>query len=344
MSPHCEEVDITRNGDVTDIEVSGSRSADSTGVEAVTTISANGHANGHANGTNGHSNGATYTNGVDGHESFAQSSPSLLPSPLDEEFDLVCVGFGPASLSVAVAMHDALASGRKLRTDGSAPRVLFIEKQNRFAWHSGMLLPGAKMQISFVKDLATLRDPRSEFTFLNYLHRQGRLVDFTNLSTFLPARVEYEDYLRWCSSFFSRLVQFNQQVVAVSPNDANEGSVSSFTVQSQDVATGQTHSYRGRNVLVATGGQPSLPKSFPIKNPRVIHSSQYANVIDKMIPKTNTPCRVVVVGAGQSAAEIFNNVQSKYPNSQTWLVMRPEFLRPSDDSPLYVFDSANGHC
>lgn len=294
------------------------------------------HANGHAvHGTHGESN----TNGhcINGHKSLngaAQSSPYLVPAPLDAEFDLICVGFGPASLSVAVAMHDALAAGKSLLPGGSHPKVLFIEKQNQFAWHSGMLLPGAKMQISFVKDLATLRDPRSEFTFLNYLHRQDRLVDFTNLSTFLPARVEYEDYLRWCSSFFTRLVQFGQQVVSVSPNDASKGSVRSFTVQSQEVATGQTHTYRGRHVLMATGGQPSMPKSFPLKHPQIIHSSQYANVIHKLIPKTTTPCRVVVVGAGQSAAEIFNNVSSRYPNSKTYLVMRQEFLRPSDDSPL----------
>ncbi|KAG5968000.1 hypothetical protein E4U58_002043 [Claviceps cyperi] len=264
----------------------------------------------------------------------AWSSPYLLPAPLDVEYDLICVGFGPASLAVAVAMHDALACGRKLLADGSSPKVLFIEKQSQFAWHSGMLLPGAKMQISFVKDLATLRDPRSEFTFLNYLHRHSRLVDFTNLGTFLPARIEYEDYMRWCSSFFTRLVQFGQQVVSVSPNAASKGAARSFTVRSEDVATGQTHSYRGRHILIAAGGQPSLPKSFHYKHPRVIHSSQYANVIHKIFPKTSTPCRVVIVGAGQSAAEIFNNVASRYPNSRTHLIMRQEFLRPSDDSPF----------
>ncbi|GAO14639.1 hypothetical protein UVI_02009090 [Ustilaginoidea virens] len=262
------------------------------------------------------------------------SSQYLVPAPLDSEFDLICVGFGPASLSVAVALHDALADGRRLVPDGSSPRVLFLEKQNQFAWHSGMLLPGAKMQISFIKDLATLRDPRSEFTFLNYLHRQGRLVDFTNLGTFLPARVEYEDYLRWCSSFFSRLVRYGEQAISVSPDDPSKGQVRSFTVRSEEVGSGQTHTYRARHILMATGGQPYLPQTFPLKHPRVIHSSQYVNVIHKILPKTTAACRVVVVGAGQSAAEIFNNVSSRYPNSKTYLVMRQEFLRPSDDSPF----------
>jgi L-ornithine N5-oxygenase len=330
----------------TSVSSNSSSTTNRTGTSASwngTSTNGNGVAAHHVNGhgvheqqTNGNTTNGHAVNGRKGRDGAAQSSPYLVPAALDSEYDLICVGFGPASLSVAVAMHDALAAGRKLLSDGSRPKVLFIEKQDRFAWHSGMLLPGAKMQISFIKDLATLRDPRSEFTFLNYLHQQGRLVDFTNLGTFLPARVEYEDYLRWCSSFFTRLVQFGQQVVSVSPNEAVKGSVRSFTVQSQDIATGQTHAYRGRHVLVATGGQPSMPKSFPLRHPQVIHSSQYANVIHKLLPKTTAPCRVVVVGAGQSAAEIFNNVSSRYPNSKTYLVMRPEFLRPSDDSPLYV--------
>ncbi|KAJ6438752.1 thymidylate kinase [Purpureocillium lavendulum] len=338
MSPHSEVV--LNSGDAAEIALNGNgvvlASNGGNRVEDPPALVAASHgndaeSNGHAS-TNGHS-------GLNGHasngfSSRAESSPHLQPAPLDAEFDLVCVGFGPASLAVAVALHDALAAGQKLLPDGRSPRVLFIEKQARFAWHAGMLLPGAKMQISFIKDLATLRDPRSEFTFLNYLHRQDRLVDFTNLGTFLPARVEYEDYLRWCASHFENLVQFGQEVVSVAPDAKAEDGVRSFTVQSRDVASDQTHTFRARNVLVAMGGQPSLPKNFPLRHPRVIHSSQYAHRIREILPKANGAYRVAVVGAGQSAAEIFNNVQHLYPNSKTWLVMRPEFLRPSDDSPF----------
>lgn len=263
-----------------------------------------------------------------------QRSSHLTATDLDADYDLVCVGFGPASLSVAVALHDAIAAGKQLRPDGSAPKVLFVEKQTRFAWHAGMLLPGAKMQISFVKDLATLRDPRSHFTFLNYLHEHDRLVDFTNLGTFLPARVEYEDYLRWCSAHFEHLVQYDQEVVSVTPAVKKADAVKMFTVEARNNATGQIHSFRGRNVLLATGGRPSFPKSFPVKHPRILHSSQYAYMVPKILTDKNAAYKVVVVGAGQSAAEIFHNIQNLYPNSNTQLVMRQEFLKPSDDSPL----------
>lgn len=289
-----------------------------------------------SNGNGPDANGQAAANGTatpSTSRMYDNKSSHLAASSVDEEFDLVCVGFGPASLAVAVALHDSIAAGKHLRPDGSAPKVLFIEKQNRFAWHAGMLLPGAKMQISFVKDLATLRDPRSEFTFLNYLHRQNRLVDFTNLGTFLPARIEYEDYLRWCSSFFNHLVQYNEEVVSISPV-SEQAPVKKFSVQSSNVKTGQSQTYKARNVLLATGGKASFPKSFPLKHPQIIHSSQYAYMVPQLLPNRNKPYRVVVVGAGQSAAEIFNNIHHLYPNSETQLVMRQEFLKPSDDSPF----------
>ena len=87
----------------------------------------------------------------------------------DELHDLICVGFGPASLAIAVALYDALESKDPMLRSHD-PKVRFLERQEKFAWHAGMLLPRSKMQISFIKDLATLRNPRSRFTFLNYLH------------------------------------------------------------------------------------------------------------------------------------------------------------------------------
>lgn len=50
----------------------------------------------------------------------------------NEAHDLVCVGFGPASLAIAVALHDALEGDiPPLRTH--RPKVRFLERQNGFA-------------------------------------------------------------------------------------------------------------------------------------------------------------------------------------------------------------------
>jgi L-ornithine N5-oxygenase len=261
---------------------------------------------------------------------FPKSS-FLRPADADEVLDLICVGFGPASVAIAVALHDAMEAGKVAQ----APKVLFLEKQPQFFWHAGMLLPGAKMQISFIKDLASLRDPRSNFTFLNYLHKNDRLVDFINLSTFLPARAEYEDYLRWCARHFDDVVRYQSEVVSVSPVQ-EDGPHKVFAVTSRNIKTGATTTCRARNVVVAAGGQASIPRLFPARHPRVIHSSQYAQLVPKILTDKTAPYRVAVIGAGQSAAEIFSNVQGLYPNSKTYMVMRSEFLKPSDDSPLYV--------
>ncbi|KAF9880549.1 L-ornithine 5-monooxygenase [Colletotrichum karsti] len=292
----------------------------------------NGSSNGFTNG-----NGAVYQNGngVNGHSntSHIQQSPYLRPSEHSEIHDLIGVGFGPASLAVAVSMHDAQEAGRQL-TGQASPKVLFLEKQPAFAWHPGMLLSGAKMQISFIKDMASLRNPRSQFTFLNYLHSNNRLVEFTNLDTFLPARAEYEDYLRWCSSHFNDVVEYGREVVSISPDPQTEGGVKTWTVKSRNIKTGQVSSYQTRNVLIANGGQPNIPKVLPAKHPKIIHSSQYAQLVPQILNDSTRPYRVAVIGAGQSAAEIFRDIHRAYPNSKTWMLMRSNFLKPADDSPF----------
>lgn len=289
-----------------------------------------------ASNGNGYLNGAS-TNGSS--PAAAQNNKTAAPQPSRTSnlkapeagavHDLLCVGFGPASLAIAVAIHDSLEAGALKK----APNVLFLEKQARFAWHAGMLLPGAKMQISFLKDMASLRDPRSHFTFLNYVHKNDRLLDFINLDTFLPARTEYEDYLRWCASHFDNVVRYGSEVLSVSPQVDAEG-VKIFTVVQRNNTTGDITEHRARNVILAIGGQASIPKPLPAKHARLIHSSQYAYMTPKLLPDRNAPVKIAVIGGGQSAAEIFNNVSNLYPNAKTYLVMKSEFLKPSDDSPL----------
>jgi L-ornithine N5-oxygenase len=249
----------------------------------------------------------------------------------DDIFDLVCVGFGPASLAIAIALHDTYKS-----SPGSHPKVLFLEKQTQFAWHSGMQLPGAKMQISFLKDLATPRDPTSSFTFLNYLFQKGRLHHFINLSTFLPSRAEYEDYMRWCASFFEKdgCVEYGMEVGGVSVGEKSAGGkVTSFVVSATNQA-GEAVSRRTRHVVIAAGGRPVIPSSLQ-RLKHVYHSSQFANAIDKIQAKAvDRPLRFAVIGGGQSAAEIFNDIWARFPDAQVRLIIKGASLRPSDDSPL----------
>ena len=68
--------------------------------------------------------------------------------------EIAGVGFGPSNLTLAVALDE-------LRDRGAQPTTRFFEKQARFGWHRGMLIEGATMQISFLKDLVTMRTPTS---------------------------------------------------------------------------------------------------------------------------------------------------------------------------------------
>ncbi|EAU32263.1 hypothetical protein ATEG_06879 [Aspergillus terreus NIH2624] len=268
----------------------------------------------------------------------AHRAPSRLkPAHQDEMHDLLCVGFGPASLAIATALHDALdpCLNKSGVPAGWQPKVAFIERQKQFAWHSGMLVPGSKMQISFIKDLATLRDPRSSFTFLNYLHQKDRLIHFTNLSTFLPARVEFEDYMRWCAAHFADLVAYGEEVVDVRPGKSDPAGavVDYFTVTSRNVETGELTTRHARKVVLALGGRAKLPDGLP-RDPRILHSSQYCTALPALLPHDRAPYNIAVLGSGQSAAEIFHDLQKRYPNARTTLIMRDTAMRPSDDSPF----------
>ncbi|KAH0551272.1 hypothetical protein GP486_007444 [Trichoglossum hirsutum] len=270
------------------------------------------------------------------------AKPSALRGTHREELhDLICVGFGPASLAIAIALHDMLVSPdysnnlSQLRPSRE-PKTLFLERQPQFAWHVDMLLPGAKMQISFIKDLATLRNPQSEFTFLNYLHHQNRLLQFSNLGTFNPLRAEYEDYMHWCAGSFEEVVDYSQEVSQIVPEKYLTGSskVDSFVVRSRDLRTGELRSQRARHVVIAIGGTPRIPKSLLQNHPRIIHSSMYLTAVPALLKDRDKDYHIAVIGSGQSAAEVFNDLHSRYPNARTTLLMKDGALHPSDDSPF----------
>ena len=244
-------------------------------------------------------------------------------------YDIVCVGFGPAALSIAIALLER----------GESVRVLFLERQKRFGWHCGMLFPGARMQISFIKDLATLRNPQSQFTFLNYLHHQNRLVTFTNLSTMLPLREEFNDYMSWCASHFGNWVKYGQEVLGVEPGSRQitcDDPMRKFKIHVRDIGTQEVWTVVTKNVVVATGRQPAIPFPHPraLFCTKIIHSSSYMTLTPQLLRDKDHQYNLAVVGGGQSAAEIFDDLSSKYPRARISLITRASSLKPSDDSPL----------
>nr|WP_297382498.1 lysine N(6)-hydroxylase/L-ornithine N(5)-oxygenase family protein [uncultured Roseateles sp.] len=240
--------------------------------------------------------------------------------------DLIGIGFGPSNIALAIALEE----GRDARPQHRPLDALFVERQPGFVWHRNMLLDQAHMQISFLKDLATLRNPSSRFTFLNYLHEKDRLQDFINLKTFFPSRHEFNDYLAWAAAQFEDRCAYGEDVVEVLP-EPRAGEVKLLRVRSRDAA-GAVRERLTRHLVVGVGGAPRIPAEFKAfkDDPRVFHSSHYLEAI----AGHGQARRIAVVGAGQSAAEIFMDLHGRPQRPQVDLVMRARSIKPSDDSPF----------
>ena len=182
--------------------------------------------------------------------------------------------------------------------------------------------------------LATFRDPRSHFTFLNYLKIQNRLEAFANLGTFLPLREEFNDYLAWAASHFDDQVRYGAEVESVCPATPIHGLVRSWRVIFRNCSSQTTGIATSRHIVVAVGGTPKLPRSLQSFGLNVIHSSDYASQIPTLLHREKMNVRIAVIGGGQSAVEIFDDLTSKYPEANVSLFIAGSALKPSDDSPL----------
>jgi L-ornithine N5-oxygenase len=209
----------------------------------------------------------------------------------------------------------------------------FLERQPRFGWHRGMLLDDATMQVSFLKDLVTLRNPTSPFSFLNYLHGQGRLVDFVNHKNLFPLRVEFHDYFEWAAGQVDDLVSYDHEVVSVRPV-VEDGVVTHFDVGSR-TSTGEVEVRRARNLVLATGLRASLPDGVE-PSERVWHNRDFLQKVETL----TDPRRLVVVGAGQSGAEVTAYLHERFRGAEVCAVFARYGYSPADDSSFAnrIFD------
>ena len=244
--------------------------------------------------------------------------------------DIVGIGFGPSNLALAIAVDEHNQRG------GPPLRATFLERQARFGWHRGMLLDDATMQVSFLKDLATMRNPTSSYSFLAYLHERERLAEFVNHKILFPLRIEFHDYLEWAAERVGDVVAYGRQVVDVQPVILDDAVVA-FDVISED-RTGTRHVQRGRNVAVAVGLAPSIPPGATI-GPRVWHNLDLLRQVP-VFPRDPEPQRFVVVGAGQSAAECVGHLHQQFPTAEVCSVFARFGYAPADDTPYAnrIFD------
>ncbi|CAI7975791.1 MULTISPECIES: lysine N(6)-hydroxylase/L-ornithine N(5)-oxygenase family protein [unclassified Parafrankia] len=247
--------------------------------------------------------------------------------------DIIGVGFGPSNIALAIAVEEHNSSV----SAGAALRAVFLERQVRFGWHRGMLLDGATMQVSYLKDLVTLRNPSSSFTFLSFLHSRNRLVDFINHKTMYPLRSEYHDYLEWAAGRLDDLVEYDTEVVDLRPV-THEGEIAYVDVISRHRGDpDRTVVRRARNVVIAAGLEPRLPDGVEIDD-RTWHNHELLHRLARM-PSTPRG-RFVVVGAGQSAAEVTEHLHTRFPQAEVFSVFSRYGFSPADNSGFVnqIFD------
>ncbi|MCX5011187.1 MULTISPECIES: lysine N(6)-hydroxylase/L-ornithine N(5)-oxygenase family protein [unclassified Streptomyces] len=226
--------------------------------------------------------------------------------PESDHYRCIGIGVGPANLSLASLLH-----GR--------PEVnnLFIDRKEAFGWHDNQQIPGATLQVSMFKDLVSLADPQSPFSFLSYLHDQGRVYHFLNAQFADVPRLEFRNYLAWASRRNPNVV-FGETVQEVGFDEV-------FTLRTD------RRTVTADNIVVGVGNQPWVPPQGTLGATQ-FHVNDYVEAARNLGGK-----RVVVVGGGQSGAEAFLDLISRsgteMPRRVSWISRRRNYF-PIDDSPF----------
>jgi L-ornithine N5-oxygenase len=229
--------------------------------------------------------------------------------------DIVGVGFGPSNLALAVALSETAAELTSV----------FLEAQPRFGWHDGMLIKDSTMQVSFLKDLVTQRNPTSPYSFVAYLHKMGRLDQFINSKSWHPLRIEFHDYLQWVAGHFADRVEYGARVIAIRPRGTGLLEVVAQT------ADGGTSVRLARSVVIACGLRPHLPEGLE-QSERIWHTSRLLPEAERVAP--SRPTLFVVLGSGQSSAEAAHYLHQRFTDAQVRVVQSRYGYSVSDDSPF----------
>lgn len=220
-------------------------------------------------------------------------------------YDLIGIGIGPFNLGLA-----ALIEEQPTLTS------IFFDKEEGFNWHPGMLIEQSDLQVPFIADLVTFADPTNKYSFLNYVHKQNRLFQFFFYRRFDIPRREYNLYAKWVSANLKNC-QFQSEVVAVS----YKGDM--YEVRVRETATKEVSTYFAKHIVVGTGSVPFIPDNIE-KSEHVVHTSNYLHAAKDIKASSS----IIVVGSGQSAAEVFYELledQKHHKYSLTWYTRSPIF-------------------
>jgi len=239
--------------------------------------------------------------------------------------DVIGIGFGPANLALAIALEEE-------RYDLD---VRFLEARPGPSWQSAMMLDGSDIQNHPVRDLVSLRNPRSRYSFINFLFETGRLLEHLNVPMEFPLRKEYAQYVTWAAGHFHRLVDYGVRVTSLTVDRDAEGN----PVHTVTTSAGDT--LQGRALVIGTGRSPFIPAPFDaVESPRVFHLTRYLPALSELEELSlaargeRSPRAVAVVGGSQSAVELTLDLARRYPEARVATLARSLTLRQKDTSPF----------
>lgn len=190
-----------------------------------------------------------------------------------------------------------------------------------------MLLEGSDIQNNPVRDLVSLRNPRSRFSFINFLFETGGLIEHLNLPAHYPLRKEYAQYVSWVAQNFDHLVDYGTKADRI-------GVVSESGEQFYEVGTSTGRRYRARSLVLGTGRTPYVPEPFSgATGRRVFHLNHYLPRLAELT-KDGEPASVAVIGGSQSAAELTLDLSKRFPTTRVRNLVRSYSLRLKDTSPF----------
>lgn len=226
--------------------------------------------------------------------------------------EVVCIGFGPAAISLAI----------NLRETSPDTDVVFLVHGSKSAWRPLGDLPGhVHMASNFLNDLITLENPRSSFTFIQFLHQRKLLVDFTNLGAMEPSRGLFEDYLSWCAKQFEDDVRYETEALSIEPVYSSNKKISKWNVFSLNRASGQRSIFTAERVVVFAEQEPFIPEvlSHPSLASCLVHSSRCMTKLRHLIKTTCIEARIAIIGHTQQAAELFEHLyDSRADGNVAW--------------------------
>lgn len=234
--------------------------------------------------------------------------------------DIIGIGFGPANIALAIAIEELYPD----------LNILFLESKPSTQWHTDAMYGGTDIQNHPLRDFVTPRNPKSHYTFVNFLKETNRLFEHLNLGVTFPLRTEYSQYIQWVAKHFDDSVQYQQEVIDIDTLMDENGQQKGYKVTTK---SGQV--FHTKSVVVAPGRSPYTPPILDdLNSQRAIHFTKTVSTLKQLDQQSTRLKNIAVVGGSQSAVELILELRKRYPEAKIYSLMRHYGFRQKDLSPF----------